>query len=144
MLVTSAAAIVPLPFAIVHTCAGFVGCVRTVTAYCAPVLTGSVKENLPFDESVRSAPPLSCSTKPVPARPASVPPTSKLSCTVDAGGGVVGGGCVDDGADGSLRLPLPFEQPTSSSASVKHITPRARLVMAIVPTFPSLRRSCLR
>jgi len=73
MLVTFAVA-VPLPFVTVHV--WFEGCVITVTAYAAPLLTAFATEKLPLALTVALEPPLFCSTTLAPvARPVSVPPT---------------------------------------------------------------------
>ena len=71
-LVTLAEPIVPDPLATVQVCPD--GLVFTVTAYPAPVVTCVANVNGPFAVTVRSSPPLSCSTT-VPDRPDTDPPT---------------------------------------------------------------------
>ena len=46
-----------------------------VTANAPPLVIGVEKANEPLPETVRSLPPLCCSTRPVPASPVTVPPT---------------------------------------------------------------------
>ncbi len=71
-LVTFADA-VPLPLATVQVCPE--GCVSTVTAYAAPLLTAVVNVKPPLALTVKFEPPLFCSTTLAPvARPVSVPP----------------------------------------------------------------------
>ncbi len=73
-VVTLALATVPLPLATTQVCAGPVGCASTVTAYALPVAIGVEKVNEPLAVTARLFPPLSWSTRPVPARPETVPP----------------------------------------------------------------------
>src|SRR6185437_13450365 len=53
------------------------GCVRMVTAYVDPLITGVAKAKAPLALNERSSPALSCRTM-VPFRPAIVPPTVKV------------------------------------------------------------------
>src|SRR5579871_2307583 len=54
---------------------GLEGCVLMLTAKAAPLATLVANEKAPFAEMVRSSPPLSRSTSPVPDNPETVPPT---------------------------------------------------------------------
>ena len=65
---------VPLPLVTVQVWVGFVGCVRTVTLYVLPlgICVLNVNEVAPA-AMVRLLVPLSCRTRPVPARPEMVP-----------------------------------------------------------------------
>src|ERR1700722_12929081 len=84
---------VPLPSATLQTCAGFVGCVRTVTLYIVPAASAVANVNPPLAPTLKLSPPLSCSTNPLPARLTTVPPIVKFppgpeppahaTCTVD-------------------------------------------------------------
>src|SRR5580692_6406380 len=65
---------VPLPFVTVQVSAGLDGCVSTVTLYGAPLLIGAVNVNLPFALMGKLLPLLSCSTRPVPESPLTLPP----------------------------------------------------------------------
>ena len=71
-LVTFAVA-VPLPFATVQFCAGFDGCVATVTAYALPLAIAFGKAKFPFALTASVAP-LLASIRPVPDNPETVPP----------------------------------------------------------------------
>ncbi|HEX7439382.1 MAG TPA: hypothetical protein VF319_04730 [Caldimonas sp.] len=69
--VTSAAAIVPLPLLTVQVWPA--GCVRTVTAYAAPLASAVENTSAPLAVNVRSSAPLFCRTS-VPLSPATIPP----------------------------------------------------------------------
>jgi hypothetical protein len=73
-LVTFALA-VPLPFVTTQFCAGFEGCVRTVTLYAAPLAMAVVNVKVVAPALTdKLLPPLSCNTSPVPVRPETLPP----------------------------------------------------------------------
>ena len=71
-MVTLAEPTVPDPFDTVHVCPA--GLVITVALYGAPVGSAVANVNVPFAVTLRSSPPLSCSTT-VPDSPDTVPPT---------------------------------------------------------------------
>ena len=71
-LVMFADPIVPDPLATEQLCP--VGLVFTVTLYAEPVARAVAKVNAPLALTLRSSPPLSCSTT-VPDRPETIPPT---------------------------------------------------------------------
>ena len=77
-LVAFAPASVPVPLVTVQTCERLVGCVFTVTAYMEASVSGVEKANVPFAFTVMSLPPLFWSTRPLPARPDTDPPTVKV------------------------------------------------------------------
>jgi hypothetical protein len=64
---------VPLPFVTKQVCPE--GCVRTVTAYAAPLSRALEKVKLPLVETDKLLPPLSCKTSPEPVSPDTFPPT---------------------------------------------------------------------
>ncbi len=72
---TSPPPIVPEASAIVQVCEGRVGGVATVTSNVLPLASSVANVKLPFDAIGRSSPPLLRNTRPLPARPATVPPT---------------------------------------------------------------------
>src|SRR5271165_6696298 len=73
-LVTLAVA-VPLPPVTVQVCAGFVGCVWTVTAYDPPLATALANlKVVAAAATVKLSVPLSTNTRPVPVRPEMDPP----------------------------------------------------------------------
>ncbi len=57
-LVTSAPPMVPVSLVTTHVWLGVVGCVRTVTAYIAPLATAAGKVKLPSALTVRLSPAL--------------------------------------------------------------------------------------
>ncbi len=77
--VTFDIAIVPVADAgtTVQICDGDDGCTKTVTAYMSPLGTGVGNVNPPLAFTGRLSSPLSCNTRPLPARPLTVPPTVK-------------------------------------------------------------------
>ena len=75
-LVTAASGIRPLPAATVQVWAGDDGCVSTVTLYMPPLATGVANVNGPSAAIAKLSPRLSCNTNPLPARPATLPPTA--------------------------------------------------------------------
>ena len=86
-MVTLAEATVPDPPETVQVCPD--GLVFTVTLYAAPLASAVANVNDPFAVTLRSSPPLSCSTT-VPDSPETVPPTEYDAAF--AAGPVVGGG----------------------------------------------------
>src|SRR6185503_14137842 len=97
MFETLAAAIVPPALPIVHVCDGPEGCVRMVTLYAVALASWAVKVKVPLLGTARSFAPLSCSTRPAPSSPATVP----LIVNPSWAGGL--GGCSES------TLPRPFE-----------------------------------
>src|SRR3954447_3723019 len=75
--VTLAPPTVPLPLVTAHVCQRFVGEVRTVTAKGAPLATEVENVKAPFAPIARSSAALFWRTRPVPARPLTVPPMVK-------------------------------------------------------------------
>src|SRR5215813_9455143 len=73
---TLAVTMLPVPLDTVQVCPD--GLVFTVTAYAAPVASAVANVNDPFADTLRSSPPLSCSTT-VPDSPDTVPPTVNVA-----------------------------------------------------------------
>ena len=74
-LVTLALSIVPEPLRTVQFSAGLEGCVTTVTEKAALLSSRVPKSKVPLPLKLKESPPLSCSTKPEPVSPVTVPPT---------------------------------------------------------------------
>ena len=73
-LVTALDVTPPVPLVTTHVCHGVVGWVWTVTAYVPPLATAVAKVNEPLVVTLRVSLPLSCSARPVPTSPVTVPP----------------------------------------------------------------------
>src|SRR5580704_8071821 len=71
--------IVPEPLRTVQVCVGLEGCVITVTEYAALLSSRVPKTKVPLPLKLRESPPFSCSTKPEPLNPVTVPPTVYLA-----------------------------------------------------------------
>src|SRR3569623_767198 len=78
-LVTAAVPMVPMPPLTTQFWAGDAGWVSTVTAKALPLASGFANVKLEaYAGMVRLSPPLFCTTRPVPVRPLTVPPTVKV------------------------------------------------------------------
>ena len=62
----------------VQVCCGLLGCVLTVTLYDCSVMSAAANVKAPLADTARSSVALSSSTRPLPVRPVTAPPTVYL------------------------------------------------------------------
>jgi hypothetical protein len=111
----------PLPFATVQVCEGVVGWVRMVTSKGLALAIAVAKVKAPFALIVSLSPPLSCKTRPVPVRPATVPPMVKVE--------------EDDGLPDPPELLAVLGDPVQPNMTIEAATIRSDLVRAFIFIF---------